>query len=94
MQTLPIHHLSTAYRMIFPRISTQDYAIKANAVGSSLSAFTMCVFVKLEDVSTDALQCLYSYATSGSPGGNGIYVCLSAPNIEINVGTLQGLPER
>ncbi|XP_078347641.1 uncharacterized protein LOC144632787 [Oculina patagonica] len=74
-----------AYRMIFPGNSTQDYANKTNTVNSSLSAFTVCFFVKLKDVNSTE-QCLYSYAASKSPRGNGIYVCLSAPNIEINVG--------
>ena len=82
--------LSTAYRMIFPRnYSTEDYAIKANAVGSSLFAFTVCFFLKLKDVNTSSEQCLYSYADSTSPSGNAIYVCLSSPNIEINVGSWQ-----
>ena len=71
--------------MIFPRISTSDYAIKANAIGSSLSAFTVCFFVKLKDPDTrNSAQTVYSYAPSGSKD---LYVCLSSPNIAINIGT-------
>ncbi|KAL9989199.1 hypothetical protein ACROYT_G003722 [Oculina patagonica] len=76
-----------AYRMTFPRnYSTEDYAIKSNAVRSSLSAFTVCFFVKMKDVTTHSSQCLYSYAASGSKMGNGIYVCLPSAEIELNVG--------
>ena len=72
--------------MIFPRnYSTEDYAIKANAVGSSLSAFTVCFFVKLKDVTTVSSQCLYSYATSESKMGNGIYICFLSAEIELNI---------
>ena len=76
--------------MIFPGNSTSDYAIKANAIGSSLSAFTVCFFVKLKDPDTpNVYRCVYSYAVegSGSPYGNDIYVDLF-PTIAIIIGTL------
>ncbi|KAJ7382135.1 Neuronal pentraxin-1 [Desmophyllum pertusum] len=83
-----------AYRMTFPRISTSDYAMKANAIGSSLSAFTVCFFVKLKDPDTpSSALTVYSYAASASPSGNGIYVCLSSPNIAINIGTPKQIDE-
>ncbi|KAJ7383448.1 hypothetical protein OS493_027607 [Desmophyllum pertusum] len=80
--------------MIFPGNSTSDYAIKANAIGSSLSAFTVCFFVKLKAVSgSNGSRSVYSYAVegSGSPYGNDIYVDLF-PTITINIGTCQKMP--
>ena len=67
--------------MIFPRRSVEDYAIKGNAVGSSLAAFTLCFFVKLNYTAPLNAQCLYSYATTGVD--NAIYVCLTNQNLNI-----------
>ena len=67
--------------MIFPRRSVEDYAIKKNAVGSSLAAFTLCFFVKLNYTAPPGGQCLYSYATTGDD--NTIFVCLTNQNLNI-----------
>ncbi|XP_078346924.1 uncharacterized protein LOC144632199 [Oculina patagonica] len=75
-----------AYRMIFPRNnSTEDYANKTNAVGSSLTAFTVCFFVKMKNVKTLSDQCVYSYAASGYNWGNDIYVCLPSGKILLDI---------
>lgn len=70
--------------MTFPRRSTNDYAIKGNAVGSSLSAFTLCFFVKPKYMDSSGAQCVYSYATYDID--NAIYVCLTYPAIDLHVG--------
>jgi len=76
--------LSTAYRLIFPRKTVENYAIKGNAVGSNLTAFTLCFFVKPNYTAPYGAQCLYSYATPGVD--NAIYVCLTDPKIDLHVG--------
>ena len=76
----------TAYRIIFKQSTTESYAIKANAISSNLTEFTVCLFVKRKDINSSHYQCVYSYAeASGYDIGNAIYVCLNTPNIEINV---------
>ena len=70
--------------MIFPRRSVEDYAIEGNAVGSSLTAFTLCFFVKLNYTAPPGAQCLYSYATKGID--NAIRVCLNKVNILLETG--------
>lgn len=76
--------LSAAYRMIFPSRSVENYAIKGNAVGSNLNAFTICFFVKPKYTAQEGAQCVYSYATPGVD--NAIYVCLTYPKIDLHVG--------
>ena len=75
-----------AYRIVFEQLTTESYAIKAHAISSSLTEFTVCLFVKWKDTNSNSYQCVYSYAeASGYVVGNAIYVCLNTPNIEINV---------
>ncbi|CAH3037285.1 unnamed protein product, partial [Pocillopora meandrina] len=59
----------TAYRMVFGQPNIKSYASITNATSSSLSEFTMCLFVKMKDTILNGEQCLYSYATIGAPGG-------------------------
>ena len=68
--------------MIFPRKSVEDYAIKGNAVGSNLTAFTVCSFVKLNYNRQPGGQCLYTYATPGDDD-DAIYLCLTKLNLNI-----------
>ena len=70
--------------MIFPRRSVENYAIKGNAVGSGLTAFTLCFFVKPNYTTQSGSQCLYSYATKGID--NAIRVCLNKVNILLETG--------
>jgi len=70
--------------MIFPSRSVENYAIKVNAVGSNLSAFTICLFVKPKYTAQEGAQCVYSYATPGVD--NAIYFCLTDPKIDLHVG--------
>ena len=79
-----IHFFPTAYRIIFKQSTTESYAIKANAISSNLTEFTVCLFVKRKDINSSHYQCVYSYAeASGYDIGNAIHVCLNTPNIEI-----------
>ena len=73
--------------MVFGQPSKKSYASITNATSSSLSEFTMCLFVKMKDTNLTGEQCLYSYATTGAPGGNAFYVCLFNPGIKINIDT-------
>jgi len=68
--------------MIFPTLSSQNYVIKYNAIKSDLSAFTLCLFAKLDsDAIGNGEQHVYSYATQSS--SNGIYLALFSSTIEI-----------
>ena len=72
--------------MIFPTSSSQNYAMKENAIKEDLSAFTLCLFVKLDsDAIGNSEQTVYNYATSSSPTGNGIYLDFLSPTIQICV---------
>lgn len=72
--------LLAEYRMTFPKHSAEDYALKENAIVEDLNAFTLRLFAKMDPGASD-YQCVYSYSTSTSPFGNGIYLCIS-PTIE------------
>nr|XP_058965675.1 sushi, von Willebrand factor type A, EGF and pentraxin domain-containing protein 1-like isoform X2 [Pocillopora verrucosa] len=76
---------SSAYRMVFGQPSIKSYASITNATSSSLSEFTMCLFVKMKDTNLIGSQCLYSYATIGARYGNAFYVCLFFPGIRISI---------
>ncbi|XP_066021418.1 fibropellin-3-like [Pocillopora verrucosa] len=76
---------SSAYRMVFGQPSIKSYASITNATSSSLSHFTMCLFVKMKDAILNGGHCLYSYATIGAPYGNAFYVCLFSPGIRISI---------
>lgn len=69
--------------MIFPKQSIEDYALKENAIVKDLSVFTLCLFAKMDPTAKD-YQCVYSYSTETSPGGNGIYLCLN-PTIILDI---------
>ena len=71
--------------MVFGQPSIKSYASITNATSSSLSEFTMCLFVKMKDTNFSSDQCLYSYATIGAPFGNAFYVCLFSPGIRISI---------
>ncbi|CAH3037281.1 unnamed protein product [Pocillopora meandrina] len=75
----------SAYRMVFGQPSKKGYAGIRNATLSSLSEFTMCLFVKMKDTNLTGDQYLYSYATIGAPFGNAFYVCLFSPGIRISI---------
>nr|XP_058965673.1 sushi, von Willebrand factor type A, EGF and pentraxin domain-containing protein 1-like isoform X1 [Pocillopora verrucosa] len=74
-----------SYRMVFGQPSIKSYASITNATSSSLSEFTMCLFVKMKDTNLIGSQCLYSYATIGARYGNAFYVCLFFPGIRISI---------
>ena len=71
--------------MVFGQPTNKSYASITNATSSSLSEFTMCLFVKMKDTNLIGSQCLYSYATIGAPYGNAFYVCLFSPGIRISI---------
>ena len=71
--------------MVFGQPSIKSYASITNAISSSLSEFTMCLFVKMKDTNLSGGQCLYSYATTGAPSGNAFYVCLFQTGIIISI---------
>ena len=71
--------------MVFGQPSEKSYASIRNATSSSLSEFTMCLFVKMKDTKSISRQCLYSYATVGALDGNAFYVCLFGPGIRIAI---------
>ena len=73
--------------MVFGQPSIKSYASITNATSSSLSEFTMCLFVKMKDAILNGDQCLYSYATIGAPYGNAFYVCLLSPRNRISIDT-------
>ena len=67
--------------MVFPTLSSQDYAIMKNAIKNALNAFTVCFFVKSSPHASGE-QTVYSYAISSST--NEIYIVL-LPKIGICV---------
>ena len=71
--------------MVFGQPSIKSYASITNATSSSLSEFTMCLFVKMKDTNLIGEQYLYSYATTGAPDGNAFYVCLFSPGIRMAI---------
>ena len=71
--------------MVFGQPSKKSYASITNATSSSLSEFTMCLFVKMKDTNLTGEQFLYSYATTGALNGNAFYVCLFNPGIRIAI---------
>ena len=71
--------------MVFGQPSIKSYASITNATSSSLSEFTMCLFVKMKDTNLIGEQYLYSYATTGAPFGNAFYVRLFKPGIRIAI---------
>ena len=71
--------------MVFGQPSIKSYTSITNAISSSLSEFTMCLFVKMKDTNLSGGQCLYSYATTGAPYGNAFYVRLFKPGIRIAI---------
>ena len=71
--------------MVFGQPTNKSYASITNATSSSLSEFTMCLFVKMKDTNLIGEQFLYSYATTGAPYGNAFYVCLFCPGIRIAI---------
>ena len=70
--------------MIFPKVSDGDYALNENVIKHDLSAFTLCLFVKVT-LDANREQTVFSYATDESHMGNGIYVALLSPTIEIDI---------
>ena len=56
--------------------------MKENAIKEDLTAFTLCLFsvMKLDSDAMISEQTVYSYATSSSPGANGIYLTLFFSN--------------
>ena len=74
--------------MVFGQPTNKSYASITNAISSSLSEFTMCLFAKMKDTNLSNEQCLYSYATTGALFGNAFYVCLLSPRIRISIDTL------
>ena len=70
--------------MIFPKVSNEDYALIENAIKDDPSAFTVCLFVKMTP-DADREQTVFSYAADASYMGNGIYVALLSPTIEIDI---------
>ena len=74
--------------MVFGQPSKKSYASITNATSSSLSEFTMCLFVKMKDTNLIGEQYLYSYATTAAPSGNAFYVCLFSPGIMISIDSL------
>ena len=71
--------------MVFGQPSIKSYASITNATSSSLSEFTMCLFVKMKDTNLIGYQFLYSYATTGAPYGNAFCVRLLKPGIRIAI---------
>ena len=71
--------------MVFGQPSIKSYASITNATSSSLSEFTMCLFVKMKDTNLNGEQFLYSYATTGASIGNAFYVRLFKPGIRIAI---------
>ena len=71
--------------MVFGQPSIKSYASITNATSSSLSEFTMCLFVKMKDTNLTGEQFLYSYATTGASIGNAFYVRLFNPGIRIAI---------
>ena len=68
--------------MVFGQPSIKSYASITNATSSSLSEFTMCLFVKMKDTNVIGEQYLYSY---GAPAGNAFCVRLFNPGIRIAI---------
>ncbi|KAJ7383447.1 Neuronal pentraxin-2 [Desmophyllum pertusum] len=65
--------------MIFLGIPLRITPLKANAIGSSLSAFTVCFFVKLKAVSgSNGYRSVYSYAVEGSGSQLGMISMLNS----------------
>ena len=71
------------YQLIFPPRSTQNYALKENAIKNDVTALTL----KLDPdaLSNSGYQVIYSNATPSSLYDNGIFLALFVPAIQFNI---------
>ena len=74
--------------MVFPEPrSTMNFAVIESAIGSELSKFTLCLFVKM--ALTDShytRKCVFSYAERASERANDIMFCILGEKVKFNVG--------
>ncbi|XP_078381896.1 uncharacterized protein LOC144664624 [Oculina patagonica] len=71
-------------RMVFPEPrSTTNYAMIENAIGSELSQFTVCFFVKMVLSNPTSRKCVFSYASEHT---NDILICIFRDEVKFLVG--------